>query len=70
MKVPRQCPLVLLVKVDWTGGKAVGSGECRDEKWCKERSYAHRNTISTLSVYRKEKKLVSMTTISRLILFK
>jgi hypothetical protein len=25
MKVPRQCPLVLLVKVSWIGGKTFGS---------------------------------------------
>jgi hypothetical protein len=27
MKVPRQCPLVLLVKVDWRGGKTFGCEE-------------------------------------------
>jgi hypothetical protein len=26
IKVHRQCPLVLLVKVDWRGGKTFGSG--------------------------------------------
>jgi hypothetical protein len=25
LKVPRQCPLVLLVKVRWKRGKAIGS---------------------------------------------
>jgi hypothetical protein len=38
MKVPRQCPLVLLVKVGWRGGKTFGSEEGRDEKWSKKRS--------------------------------
>jgi hypothetical protein len=38
MKVPRQCSLVLLVKVGGIEGKAFGSGEGRDEKWSKERS--------------------------------
>jgi hypothetical protein len=31
MKVPRQCPLVLLVKVGWRGGKTFGCEEGRDE---------------------------------------
>jgi hypothetical protein len=39
MKDPRQCLLVLLVKVGWRGGKTFGS-EGRDEKWSKEGSYA------------------------------
>jgi hypothetical protein len=38
MKVPRQCPLVLLVKVGWTGGKTFGCEEVRDERWSRERS--------------------------------
>jgi hypothetical protein len=38
MKVPRQCPLVLLVKVGWTGGKTSGCEEGRDERWSRERS--------------------------------
>jgi hypothetical protein len=37
MKVPRQCPFVLLVKVCWKGGKTFGSEEARDERWSKER---------------------------------
>jgi hypothetical protein len=37
-KDPRQCPVVLLVKVGWTGGKIFGSEEGRDEKWSKEGS--------------------------------
>jgi hypothetical protein len=32
MKVPRQCPLVLLVKVDWRGGKAFGCEEGIDQR--------------------------------------
>jgi hypothetical protein len=32
MKVPRQCPLVVLVNVDWRGGKVFGSGEGREIK--------------------------------------
>jgi hypothetical protein len=28
-KVPRQCPLVLPVKVGWEGGKTFGSGDGR-----------------------------------------
>jgi hypothetical protein len=38
MKVPRQCPLVLVANVGWRGGKKFGSEEGRDEKWFKERS--------------------------------
>jgi hypothetical protein len=38
MQVPRQCPVVLLVKVVWRGGKMCGSEEGRYEKWNKERS--------------------------------
>jgi hypothetical protein len=30
MKVSRKCPLVLLVKVGWRGGKTFGSEEGRD----------------------------------------
>jgi hypothetical protein len=37
-KVPRQCPLVLLVKVDWKGGKTFKSEEGTDEKWREEKS--------------------------------
>jgi len=40
MKVPRQCPLVLLVKVGLEGGKAFGSEGGGDKKWSKERSCA------------------------------
>jgi hypothetical protein len=32
MKVPRQCSLVLLVKVNWREGEAFGSGEGREMK--------------------------------------
>jgi hypothetical protein len=32
MKVPRQCPLVVLANVDWRGGNAFGSGEGREIK--------------------------------------
>jgi len=28
LRVPRQCPLVLLVKVGWWQGKALGNEEC------------------------------------------
>jgi hypothetical protein len=38
IKVPRQCPFALLVKVGWRGGKAFGSKEGKDEKWSKERT--------------------------------
>jgi hypothetical protein len=37
MKVPRQCPLVLLVKVLWRGGKTFGYEEGRDEKWRRDK---------------------------------
>jgi hypothetical protein len=37
MKVPRQCPFVLLVKVVWREGKTFGSEEGRDKRWSKER---------------------------------
>jgi hypothetical protein len=32
MKVPRQCPLVLLVKVVWRGGKTFGYEEDMGER--------------------------------------
>jgi hypothetical protein len=32
MKVPRQCPLVLLVMVGWRGGKTFGCEEVIDER--------------------------------------
>jgi hypothetical protein len=38
LKVPRQCPLVLLVKVGWRGGKTFGGEEDIDERWSRERS--------------------------------
>jgi hypothetical protein len=38
MNVPRQCTLVLLIKVGWREGKMFGSEEGRDEKWSKEKS--------------------------------
>jgi hypothetical protein len=38
MKVPRQCPLVLLVKVGWRERKTFGFEEDKDEKWSRERS--------------------------------
>jgi hypothetical protein len=38
MKVPRQCPLVLLVKVGWRGGKSFGCKEGIDERRSRERS--------------------------------
>jgi hypothetical protein len=38
MKVPRQCPLVLLIKVGWRGGKTFDCEERRDERWSRERS--------------------------------
>jgi hypothetical protein len=37
MKVPKQCPFVLLVKVAWKGGKTFICEAGRDEKWSKER---------------------------------
>jgi hypothetical protein len=33
MKVPRHCPLVLLVKADWRGAKTFGCEEGRDTRW-------------------------------------
>jgi hypothetical protein len=30
--VPRQCPLVLLVKMGWRGGETFGCEEGRDER--------------------------------------
>jgi hypothetical protein len=38
MKVPKQCPLVLLVKVGWRGGKTFGREEGIDERRSRERS--------------------------------
>jgi hypothetical protein len=38
LKVPRQCPLVLLVKVGWRGGKIFGCEEDIDGRWSRERS--------------------------------
>jgi hypothetical protein len=38
MKIPRQYPFVLLVKVGWRGGKTFGYEEGGDKKWSKERS--------------------------------
>jgi hypothetical protein len=38
MKVSMQCPLALLVKVGWRGGKTFDCEEGRDGKWSKERS--------------------------------
>jgi hypothetical protein len=38
MKIPRQCPLVLLVKMGWRGGKTFGCEEGRVERWSRERS--------------------------------
>jgi hypothetical protein len=38
MKIPRQCPLVLLIKVGWRGDKTFGSEEGRDKNWSKESS--------------------------------
>jgi hypothetical protein len=40
MKVPRQCPFVLLVKVGWREDKAFGSEKVGDEKRSEERSWA------------------------------
>jgi hypothetical protein len=37
VKVPRQCPLVL-VKVGWRGGKTFGCEEGIDERWSRKRS--------------------------------
>jgi hypothetical protein len=37
MRVPRQCPLVLLVKAGYRGGKTFGREEARAEKSSKER---------------------------------
>jgi hypothetical protein len=37
MKVPRQCPLVL-VKVAWRRGKRFGYEEGTDQRWSRERS--------------------------------
>jgi hypothetical protein len=38
MKVPRQCLLVLMVKVGWKGGKTFGYEEGRDERLIKDKS--------------------------------
>jgi hypothetical protein len=38
MKVPRQCLLVLLVKVGWRGDNTFGCEEDIDERWSRERS--------------------------------
>jgi hypothetical protein len=38
MTVPRQCTLVLLVKVGWRGDKTFGCEEAIDERLSKERS--------------------------------
>lgn len=38
MMVPRQCPLVLLLKVSWKGGKTFESRVGRDKMWNKEKS--------------------------------
>jgi hypothetical protein len=43
LKVSKQFPLVLLVKVVWRGSKTFGSEEDRDERWSKERSWAGPN---------------------------
>jgi hypothetical protein len=40
MKVPRQYPLVRLVKVVWRRGKKFGCEERRDGRWSRERSGA------------------------------
>jgi hypothetical protein len=37
-KVPRQCPLVLLVKVGWRRCKTFPYEEGIDERWSRERS--------------------------------
>jgi hypothetical protein len=38
LKVFRQCPLVLPVKVGWKGGKTFGREEDVDEGWSRDRS--------------------------------
>jgi hypothetical protein len=38
MKVPRHCPLVILVKVGWKGGETFGSEEVTEEKCSEYRS--------------------------------
>jgi hypothetical protein len=38
IKVPRQRPLVLLVKMGWREGKTFGCEEGRDETWRREGS--------------------------------
>jgi hypothetical protein len=40
MKVPRQCPLVLLVKVFWKGGKTLRCEEGRGEREVEQGSTA------------------------------
>jgi hypothetical protein len=40
VKVPRQCPNVFLVKVDWRGGKIFGCEEGIDETCSRERNLA------------------------------
>jgi hypothetical protein len=40
MKIPRRCPLVLLVKLGWRGDKTFGCEEDIDERWRRERSWA------------------------------
>jgi hypothetical protein len=36
MKVPKQCPIVLLVKVGWRGDKTFRCKEGIDERWNSE----------------------------------
>jgi hypothetical protein len=38
MKVPRQYPFVLLVKVAWRGDKIFSCEEVTDETWSRDRS--------------------------------
>jgi hypothetical protein len=47
MKVPRKCPLVLLVKEGSRGGKPFES-EGRDERWSKETNWAGSPLLSLL----------------------
>lgn len=38
MKVPGQCPLVLLTKAGHTEGKAFESGDSRGDEWSKDKN--------------------------------
>jgi hypothetical protein len=52
MKVPRPCPLVLLVKVGWRRGKTFGCEEGTDERWNREKlSRVPPHSVRTLNLH-------------------